>query len=164
MKSIIRFTVMVAFLMVLTGCAATRYEVAETPLNEVPVETVRIYFKRPFVAGTPAHDPVTVEEHIRCAHFYFEQARFEEAAEEFDRARQRIREPQNALYRACLISSAVCHLLTDNRDSFVKTIQELQSTFNRYELVVIEKRDERLKALFELYKEFLRTGTFGGEQ
>ncbi|MFH1624845.1 MAG: hypothetical protein ABID54_06785, partial [Pseudomonadota bacterium] len=79
-------------------------------------------------------------------------------AEEFERARQRISEPQNSLYRACLISSAVCHLLTDNRDSFVKVIRELKATFNRYELLVVEQQGERLKALFGLYEEFLKTG------
>ncbi len=150
----------IVFLLVLAGCTAVQYEVVEIPLKDIPVETVKLHFKRPFIAKAPGKNPVTAEDHICCGHFYFEQERFAEAAEEFEKARLRISEPQNSLYRACLISTAVCHLLTDNRTAFIETIRELKTTFNRYELLIVAKRDERVKALFSLYDEFIKTRNF----
>ena len=111
-----------------TGCATPKPkpEVAFPVLK--PAETIRLHFKRPLIVRTPEKDPVTTDEHIRCGLFYFEQERFAAAANEFEKARKGISGRQNPLYRACLMSAAVCHLLADNKPAFMQTIKELKST------------------------------------
>ena len=123
-------------------------------MNEIQIDI------RPLVIKIPEHDPETVEEHIRCGLFYYNQEKFTEAADEFEQARHKISDSQTPIYRACLITLSVCHLLTDNKSRFIKTAQDLKSTYNRYELMVIENKDERVKAIFNLYDEFMKTGNY----
>jgi len=140
----------------LTGCTTAK----PLPPAYRPVETVSLHFKRPLIIKTPERDPITVEEHILCGLFYFDQERFAEAADEFEKARIGIGHPWNNLNRACLMSAAICHLLTDNKEAFVKTVDELKCTYSSYQLITIQKRDCRVKAIFELYNEFMKTGNY----
>ena len=142
----------------LAGCATSKPK--PLPPAYRPAETVNLHFKRPVAIRMPEHNPVTVEEHIRCGLFYFDQERFAEAADEFEKARREIGHPWNDLNRACLMSVATCHLLTDNKESFVKTVEELKCTYSSYQLITIEKRDCRVKAIFELYDKFMKTGNY----
>ena len=142
----------------LAGCATSK----PTPLPPAyrPADTVNLHFKRPLIIKTPDASPVTVEEHIRCGLFYFDQERFAEAADQFEEAQQRINDRRNPLNRACLISTAVCHLLTDNKPGFIKAAKELKSSYTQYELVAIEKMNGQVKAIFDLYDEFMKTGNY----
>ena len=142
----------------LMGCSTAK----PTPLPPAyrPADTVNLHFKRPLIIKTPDAGPATVEDHIRCGLFYFDQERFAEAADEFEKARIGIGHPWNDLNRACLMSVATCHLLTDNKEAFVKTVEELKCTYSSYQLITIEKRDCRVKAIFELYDEFMKTGNY----
>ena len=149
--------VMVLFLS-LIGCSTPRP--MPLPPAYTPANAVNLHFKRPLIIKTPDASPVTVEEHIGCGLFYFDQERFAEAADEFEKARREIGHPWNDLNRACLMSAATCHLLTDNKESFVKTVEELKCTYSSYQLITIEKRDCRVKAIFDLYDEFMKTGNY----
>jgi len=144
----------------LSGCAATK----PNPGGLMPVygssEPVNLRFERPINIPTPEKEPNTVEEHIRCGLFYFDRERFTEAAEEFGKAREMISESENNIYRACLISAAVSHLMVDNREAFITAVKELKSTYSNYQLIVIEERDRRVRALFKLYDNFIETGNF----
>lgn len=146
------------FYLILTGCASSKAKTeALLPVYE-PAETIKLHFKDPLITKTPEQDPATAEEHIRCGLFYFDQERFVDAATQFEKAGQRISDRQNQLYRACLMSAAVCQLLADDKPAFMEAVQELKSSFSRYELLVIEGKDERVKAIFGLYDAFLKTG------
>jgi len=142
----------------LAGCSTSKPK----PLLPAyrPVETVNLHFKRPLIVQTPERDPVTVEEHILCGLFYFDQERFAEAADEFEKARRGIGHPWNNLNRVCLMSAATCHLLTDNKEAFVKNVDELKCTYSSYQLITIQKRDCRVKAIFDLYDQFMETGNY----
>lgn len=146
--------------VILTGCATSKSKPEALPLVYNPGETINLDFRSPLIIKTPEQDPVTTEEHIRCGLFYFEQERFGDAATQFEKAGQRISDGQNPLYRACLMSAAVCQLLADDKPAFMKAVQELKSSFSRYELLVIEGKDERVKAIFGLYDAFLKTGNY----
>ena len=144
-----------ATLMVfLTGCSMLRSD--PEPLAPVyyPEEVISVHFKRPLVINTPKKDPVTVKEYIRCGLFYFEQGRFVDAAGSFEKARKGIDEPWAPLYRSCLVSQAVCHLLTDDRVAYMRTIKEIRSTYTSYELMVVEQQDLQMRTLLGLYQEF----------
>jgi len=144
----------------LTGCAASKPKTE--PLAPVyrPAETITLHFNRPLIIKMPVKDPATVEEHIQCGIFYFDQARFGDAASEFEKAREKIINLQNPLYRECLMSSSISHLLSDNKPAFIEKVRELKATYTRYELMVIANRDERVKAIFDLYDQFMKTGNY----
>jgi len=144
----------------LTGCATTNAKTKALSPECKSLEIVQLRFKRPIKVTPPEKDPVTTDEHIRCGLFYFDQERFAAAANEFEKARKRISGRQNPLYRACLMSAAVCHLLADNKPAFMQTIKELKSTYNRYELIVVKDSDNRVKVLYELYDKLMKTGNF----
>ena len=144
----------------LTGCGTTKPKAEVLPPVYKPAKTVELHFKRPMIVRTPQKDPSSVEEHIRCGLFYFDQESFVSAADEFKKACKRLQEPQNPLYRACLISAAVSHLLADDKPAFMKAIKELKSSYHRYQLMVIEDMDDRVKVLFGLYDELMKTGNF----
>ena len=144
----------------LTGCATTNAKPEALSLKCEPLKIVQLRFKRQVKVTTPEKEPVTVDEHIRCGLFYFDQERFAAAAGEFEKARKRISGRQNPLNRACLMSAAVCHLLADNKPAFIKTIKELKSTYNRYELIVVKDSDDRVKVFYELYDKLMKTGNF----
>ncbi|MDP2646312.1 MAG: hypothetical protein Q8P24_15345 [Desulfobacterales bacterium] len=152
--------IIAAILIVLTGCAASKPKPKPLVRAYQPAETIKLHFEKPLIVKTPAHDPQTVEEHIRCALFYYDQGRFSEAADEFGNALQKISDHQTPLYRALLIGSAVCQLLTDNKPGFIKTVQDLKSTYTKYELMVIENKDRRVKAIFNLHDELLKTDKY----
>ena len=152
--------IIAAILFFVTGCAASKPKPKPFVPAYKPAETINLNFKRPLIVKTPDHDPETVEEHIRCALFYYDQEKFLEAADEFEKTRQKISDPQTPIYRACLVSLAVSQLLTDNKPGFVKTVQDLKSTYTKYELMVIENKDQRVKALFNLHDEFMKTGNY----
>lgn len=144
----------------LISCATPKTKLDVVPPVFKPAERIRLHFKRPLIVRTPEKDPVTTDEHIRCGLFYFDQEQFVAAAGEFEKARKGISGRQNPVYRACLMSAAVCHLLADNKPAFMQTIKELKSTYNRYELIVVENSDARVKVLYELYNELMKTGNF----
>lgn len=58
------------------------------------------------------------------------------------------------------MSAAACHLLADNKPAFIKTIKELKSTYNRYELIVVKDSEDRVKVFYELYDKLMKTGNF----
>ena len=144
----------------LTGCATTNAKPEALSPECKSLEIVQLRFKRQVRVTTPEKEPVTVEEHIRCGLFYFDQERFAAAANEFEKARKRISGRQNPLYRACLMSAAVCHLLADNKPAFIKAIKDLKSTYNRYELIVVKDSDDHVKVFFALYDKLMKTGNF----
>ena len=152
--------IIAAMLFLLTGCAASKPKPKPLVPAYKPAETINLNFKRPLIVKTPDHDPETVEEHIRCALFYYNQEKFNEAVDEFEKARQKLSDPKTPIYRTCLISLAVSNLLTDNKPEFIKTVQNLKLTYTRYELMVIENKDQRVKAIFNLYDEFMKTGNY----
>jgi len=144
----------------LIGCATTNATPEALSPECKSLEIVQLRFKRQVKVTTPEKEPVTVEEHIRCGLFYFDQERFAAAANEFEKARKGISGRQNPLYRACLMSVGVCHLLADNKPAFIKTIKDLKSTYNRYELIVVKDSDDRVKVFYELYDKLMKTGNF----
>jgi len=147
---------MTALCVILSACAS--------PQNKAviykPAQPITLRFKTPLIIKIPTKEPATVEDRIRLALFYVDKQRFDEANKEFNMARQRITDPKTTIYRACLISSAVCLLLIDDKPSYVKTVKELKSTFNQYELIDIENRDQRLKTIFELYDAIIKAGNY----
>ncbi len=144
----------------LTGCATTKEKPEALSLECKPPKIVQLRFKRLIKVTPPEKDPVTTDEHIRCGLFYFDQEKFVAAANEFEKARNGISGRQNPLYRACLMSAAVCHLLADNKPAFMQTIKDLKSTYNRYELIVVKDSDDSVKVLYELYDKVMKTGNF----
>lgn len=144
----------------LTGCATTKAKPEALSLESKPPKILQLRFKRQIKVMTPEKAPVTVEEHIRCGLFYFDQERFAAAANEFEKARKRISGRQNHLNQACLMSAAVCHLLADNKPAFIKAIKDLKSNYNRYELIVVKDSDDRVKVFYELYDKLMKTGNF----
>ena len=149
-----------ALSMNLYGCITSKPKPVEIAPAYNPVEAINLHFNRPLIIRMPEKDPVTVEEHIRCGLFYFEQEKFQEAADEFEKATQTVTDPQNPLYRECLMSLATCNLITDNKAGFIKTVRKIKSSYTTYEITVIERRDRHVKAIFDLYDEFMKTGNY----
>jgi len=144
----------VTIIVFMAGCSILRSDPESlTPVYH-PEKVISVHFGRPLIIQTPKRDPVTVEEYIRCGLFYFEQGRFAEAAGAFEKAKEGIRDPWTPLYRSCLVSEAICHLLTDNRSDFTKAVKEIRSTYTAYELMVIGQQDPRMNTLFGLYRQF----------
>ena len=154
------FIAATVFCVSLTGCATPKHKPEAAISVFKSAETINLHFKRPLLVWTPENDPATTEEHIRCGLFYFAQERFAASANEFGKARKKIFEDQNPLYRACLMSTATCHLLADNKQAFMQTIKELKATYNRYELIVVKDSDDRVNVLYELYNRLIKTGNF----
>jgi len=139
------------------ACAKKPVVVPEPPAPEPP-KAVSFRFPQPLVVETPAGDPTTAQEHILCGLFYFEHGRYEEAAGEFSLARARITDFRNRLSRDCLVSEAVCYLLTDNKAAFVQAVNTLRATYTHYELMAIENQDRRLRALTDISNAFGQIG------
>ena len=159
-RNLVSLSVVPAMLLFSSLMACSTPKPKPLPPTYKPAETADLHFKRPLIIETPERDPVTIEEHILCGLFYFDRERFAEAADEFEKARRGIGHPWNNLNRACLMSEATCYLLTDNKEAFVKTVDELKCTYSSYQLITIQKRDCRVKAIFELYNEFMKTGNY----
>ncbi len=159
-RNLVSLSVVPAMLLFssLMGCSTPKPK--PLPPTYKPAETADLHFKRPLIIETPERDPVTIEEHIRCGLFYFDQERFAEAADQFDKARQRISDHYKGLYRACLLSMATCYLLSNNKAAFVKTIREVKSNYTEHELLVVEKNDERVRVIFNVYDELMKTGNY----
>jgi len=46
------------------------------------------------------------------------------------------------------------------RLAFVKTIREVKSSYTEHELLVVEKNDERVRVIFNVYDELMKTGNY----
>jgi len=160
--------IFIIFLSIITfiGCSSNPSKPLKSSQNSYSTDeslnqtTTKLRFKRPMETKTPAEDPVSVEDHIRCGLFLFDHCHYKEADEAFAGARNRILDHSNELYRACLISSGVCNLMANDKAGFIKNIKELKSTYNRYELLNIKNNQPRLKKLFSLYNQILFTGNY----
>ena len=153
------FLLSVLFLSIYLGLVscATKKPIPQPPASEPP-RTVSFRFAPSLVVSAPAGEPATVREHVRCGLFYFQHNRYEEAAKSFQAARGPILDPANDLSRQCIVAEAVCQLLSDNKPAFVKTVNALKATYNKYELMTVEQRDSRMKALMDVQSAFARIG------
>ena len=159
-RSIKGITAVTLLFLFLTGCAATNAKPKALSLECKPQKMVQLSFKRHIQVTPPKKNPVTAEEHIRCGLFYFNREKFIAAGGEFEKAKKKISGRQNSLYRACLMSAAVCNLLADNKPVFLKAIKELKTNYSRYELMIIEGKDDRVKTLLALYNKLMKTCNF----
>jgi len=131
--------------------------VSSPPVPIIPKEPVvkTLRFSRNIQSMPPHKKPSTVEEHIKCGLFYFDQEKYKKAASEFTNGSKKIINKNNSLYRSCLLSASVCHLLNDDKNSFVKTFEAVQTSYSEYEWLVA-KDDVQLKSLLRLYDELIK--------
>ena len=161
-----RLAAMIPFALLLFACAApkaksnTLARIAKPAPTLEPVKTVELRFHKSIKTVTPAKEPDTVKEHIGCGLFLFDRERYEDAAVEFERACLDISGHQSPLYRTCLMSAAVCRLISNDKQAFFKNMRALKFSYNKYEWMDKKGRDDRLKALYDLYNEFIKTGNF----
>lgn len=159
-----RFLIIMLTIIAFSGCAAAPPMKADSNLSMTGASAtkspVTIHFGTPLIVRFPKNEPVSVEDYIRCGLFLFDECRYKEADEAFKKAREKIADPPGDLFRACLISSAVCELLLNDKARFVNTVRVLKSTYNPYELLYVKRYDPRCEVIFNLYDKFIQTGNY----
>ena len=140
--------------MGLSGCSASKPQTAELEPVFQPIEQVTLTFDNPLTVTIPEHDPVTIKDFIQVGLFYFSKEQYASAAEAFHRARSRVINSNCALARQCLVASAICYLVLDDRENFKSTTEQLKASYNRYELMDISSIDNRVSTLLRLSEEF----------
>jgi hypothetical protein len=136
--------------MGLVGCSTTRPQIGELELMSQPVEQVELTFNTPLTVTIPEYDPITVEDFIMVGLFYFNKEQHTSAAEAFRQASARIIDRNSELARQCLVASATCYLIIDDRENFQKTTGQLKASYNRYQLMDIGSIDKRVDTLLRL--------------
>lgn len=102
-------------------------------------------------AAVPERKPVTPDEWVMCGLFEYDHGNFSEAANAFSEAARATLNPSSSFGREVLMAQAVCHLRDSNDIDFVRVMETLLSSYNRWELTQARTRDSRLRILEELY-------------
>ncbi len=136
--------------MGLSGCASKPQMREIEPLYQ-PID---LTFSNPLNATIPQYDPISVEDFIRVGLFYFNKEQYASAAMAFHQANARIVGNESQLARQCLIASAICYLILDDRENFQKTTGQLKASYNRYQLMDIDSLDKRVSTLLSLSEDF----------
>ena len=152
-------TTMLIFVMAITGmglfgCGASKPQPTELGPVFHPVKQVELTFDSPLTVRTPEHDPTSVKDFIEVGLFYFDKEQYASAAEAFHQARSKVVNSNCGLARQCLIASAICYLVLDDRENFKSATGQLKASYSRYELMDINSIDNRAVTLFKLSEEF----------
>jgi hypothetical protein len=135
--------ILISCLVFLISCAHSRGS------NELSKSLYEVRFEKPLVVKTKTLDkePSEIRDKILHAIFLFEHEEYKESAEMFLEAAGEIKNP-NELRKLTLEAAAVAQLLANARKGFIKTIEELKRSINKYE----RRQDERFKVLERLYE------------
>ena len=136
---------------ILTGCSTSKPKTEPIAPVYRPTETINLHFNRPLIIKMPVKDPATVEEHIQCGLFYFDQTRFGDAASEFEKAREKITPGQaKELILArwkMILHTTIMAYVTDYQREF---LHKLENLWEKYTTTINEILAEREKAGEEL--------------
>ena len=138
----------------LSGCSASKPQTAEMEPVFQPNEQVSLTFDNPLTVTIPEHEPVTVKDFIQVGLFYFSKEQYASAAEAFHQARSMVVNSNCAIARQCLVASAICYLVLDDRENFKSIAGQLKAAYSRYELMDISSIDNRASTLLRLSEEF----------
>lgn len=133
--------------LIFSGCSFLQPEPVQEKI--IPL-SFSIKFKAPIIVKTPLGEPGTVKEHILCGLFYFDHQRFKQASNEFEQASKLINNQDTGIFRACLASEAICHLLSNNKAAFTANVEQLKSTYSKYELINTKLKDSRNDAILNI--------------
>lgn len=147
------FCLWVILTMILqSGCATAkpvRYEPPQMPAL-VSKKLVVSFGANPG-AAVPERKPVTPDEWVMCGLFEYDHGNFSEAANAFSEAARATLNPSSSFGREVLMAQAVCRFRDSNDIDFVRVMETLLSSYNRWELTQARTRDSRLRILEELY-------------
>jgi len=153
------WTILLAFVIISSGCASPRKIVT---LDKIPVRSdmnpvaLTIKFDDPPRLVLPNGEPESVEDYIRTGMFWAKRDNYGEAAIAMERAAGIINSPANELYRTCLLSASVCHLLTGDKSGFARIFDRFKRTYNRYEWINMSESRREVRELMLLRDGFIR--------
>jgi len=128
--------------LVLGGCATTR--------SAPSTRRITVAFEEPIEVRAPKHEPQTPGEWVLTALFYEKTGRYDEAAEAFRAAADRVA-PNIEFARLSLAAAALCALMGGDRDGFDSDVRRLRAGYTRWELMESEKMDKRIRTIFRLH-------------
>ena len=144
----------------LLGCMALHQGCATTeriPLNPAPESAPPVVIVLSFgpEAGRqpPKELPVNHKELVLCALYDYDHGNFAEAARAFEDATKGIVNPLSLFRREALMASAISYLRDGDDYEFIRVMEILLSSYNRYELSQAREEDPRMRVLEEVYNQ-----------
>jgi hypothetical protein len=144
---------LLAILLLLQSCAPKQtLNPSPQPAEYLP-RTVVLSFSPNSGGAAPQRSPESAEEWVHCGLFEYNHGNFAEAAHAFGEASRATLNPMTPFVRETLLAQAVCFLRDANDIDFIKVMEELLTSYNRWELSQARERDPRLRALEEFYNQ-----------
>jgi len=151
-KIIISYTLCLVFISCVSSSNYKDYGYKEYYIEQ----EATIQFNKNIKISPPRKKPESVEEHIRYGLYNFEQSNFKKAALEFEFASEKIPDNKNNLFRKCIMSSLICHLLSGDSDAFFETYKNIQLSYNDYEWIAEMETDLKLKNIVQLHDQLIK--------